>query len=168
MNDRPVIGIREPGSLALVQSLLRHGVAVRIRVTGNSMQPLLKGGEIVEVEPLLKKKPQLGDILLLCDRQGNPFVHRLIWQRMRNGTLHLLTKGDACVGFDGFSPAENVLGRVRRIIPETGPPISLNKPLQRLLASLIVSRTLILHALRKWKRIPLQFVKKNMYNKLEE
>jgi hypothetical protein len=150
MNDRSVIGIREPGSLALVQSLLRQGIAVRIRVSGNSMRPLLQGGEVVEVVPLLGNRAQLGDILFLCDRQSNPLVHRLIWRRMRNGTLHLLTKGDACVGFDGFSPADNVLGRVRRIIPETGPSISLNKPLQRLLAGLTVCRILYRHTLRKF------------------
>ncbi len=151
MNERPAeISIREPGSLTLVQSLLRQGIAVRIRVSGDSMQPLLKGGEIIEVAPLFGSKLQLGDVLFLCDRQGNPLVHRLIWQRLQDdGSLHLLTKGDACAGFDSFSPADNVLGRVRRIIPETGPPISLNKPLRRLLASVVVSRTLILHALRR-------------------
>lgn len=150
MNDRSVIGIREPGSLALVQSLLRQGIAVRIQVSGNSMQPLLKGGDVVEVEPLPKKKPQLGDILFLCDQQDNPFVHRLIWRRLQNGTLHLLIKGDACTGFDGFIPADNVLGRVRQIIPDSKPTVNLKVPLQRMLASLVVCRTLCCHILRKF------------------
>ncbi|CAK8717282.1 Signal peptidase I [Candidatus Electronema halotolerans] len=149
MNNRSVIGIREPGSLVLVQSLLRQGIAVRIRVSGNSMRPLLKGGEVIEIAPLLGNRLQLGEIFFLYDRTGNPLVHRLIWRRLQNGRLHLLTKGDACAGFDGFSPADNVLGQVRRIIPETGPPISLNTPFQWFMASLIVSHTLIFHALRR-------------------
>lgn len=143
MNDRAVIGIREPGSLALVQSLLKQGITVRIQVSGDSMQPLLKGGEIVEIASLFGCNPQFGDVLFLCDRQGNPLVHRLIWRRVQNGTLHLLTKGDACVSFDGFSPADNVLGQVRRIIPETGPSINLNKWSLQFHGLLMVGRTLI-------------------------
>lgn len=152
MNEiyRSIIGIREPGSLGLVQSLLRQGITVRIRVSGNSMQPLLKGGEIVEVEMLPKTKPQLGDILFICDRMGNPIVHRLIWRRIQNGTLHLITKGDSCTGFDGFVSIDRVLGRVKRIIPETKLLIDLNAPLQRLQASQIVIQALIIVC---WRRI---------------
>lgn len=151
MSDRlPVISIREAGSLALVQSLLRQGLAVHIRVSGRSMQPLLKSGDFIEIRPL-SNTPWLGDILFLCNCQGSPLVHRLIWRRMRNGRLHLLTKGDAGLGFDGFIPADKVLGRVQRIIPDAGPPISLNAPLQRLQACQLVSWTLFVHALRKMR-----------------
>ena len=149
MKERSIIGIREQGSLALVQSLLRQGISVRIRVSGESMQPLLKGGEIIEVVPLLGSRAKLGDILFLCDQQNNPLVHRLIWRRFHNGMLYLLTKGDACSGFDGFIPTANMLGQVRRIIPDAGPPINLSTPFQRFLASLIVCRILFLQTLSK-------------------
>jgi hypothetical protein len=147
----PVIGIRDQGALDLVQTLLRQGVFVRIRASGNSMRPLLKGGEVIELGPLQDRSPQLGDILFIRSQQDNPFVHRLIWRRRRGGALHLLTKGDACAGFDGFFPAECALGRVERIMRNR--TISLQTPLMRLRAFLIVSRAIGRHAVRKLKRM---------------
>lgn len=150
MNDAaPVIGIREPGALELVQSLLRQGIAVRIRVSGDSMRPLLHGGELVEVVPLESGSLRLGDILFIRSRQNEPVIHRLIWRRSRNGGLHLLTKGDACAGVDGFIPAEQVLGRVERIFPAGQTKILLRSPLMRLRAVFVVSRVLLIHALRR-------------------
>jgi hypothetical protein len=153
MKNLPVIGIRAPSSLEVVQSLLQQNIAVRIRVSGTSMQPLLKSGDLVEIEPLpAATLPRLGDILFLCNCQGSPLVHRLIWRRRQHGRLHLLTKGDAGPGFDGFIPADKVLGRVQRIIlADTGRQLNMNAPLQRLRACLLVSRTLSLHALRKMR-----------------
>ncbi len=151
----PVIGIRELGALDFVQALLRQGISVRIQVSGDSMRPLLKGGETVELAPLAGGKPKLGDILFFCDKQGNPIVHRLIWRRRRSGMMQLLTKGDACAGFDGFLPAECVLGRVERIRltnGQTEEAISLQTPFMRLQACLIVSHALGLHAFRRLKR----------------
>ncbi|WP_420208556.1 S24/S26 family peptidase [Candidatus Electronema sp. JC] len=146
----PVIGIREPGALDLVQTLLRQGLTVRIRVSGSSMRPLLQGDELVEVAPLGQAIPCLGDILFVRSRQDSPIIHRLIWQRSRNGRTQLLTKGDACLGFDGFIPAEQVLGRIERIFPADQTKILLrSSPLVRLRALLIVSRVLLAHALRK-------------------
>jgi signal peptidase I len=147
----PFISIREQGALELIQSLLRQGISVRIRVSGDSMLPLLKGGEVVEVAPLTKTIPKLGDILFLCDQPGNPLVHRLIWRRNRNNSLLLLTKGDACPAFDGFIPAEKVLGRVQRFFAADakGKAIDLHTPMRRLQAAMIVSRALIGHTLRK-------------------
>lgn len=145
----PVISIRDPGALELVQSLLRQGLSVRIRVSGTSMQPLLQSGELVEIAPLAATPPQLGEIIFLLDRHGDPLVHRLIWRRSRNGVPHLLTKGDACAYFDGFIPAEQAAGRVLRIISVSGKTADLRTPRERLRAALIVCRALIGHALRK-------------------
>lgn len=153
-----VIGIREPGAFDLVQSLLDQGVSVRIQVSGGSMRPLLKGGETVEIVPLAKTRPpQPGDILLLRSRQGSPLVHRLIWRRSGSGRLFLLTKGDACAGFDGFVPTECALGRVERIIRSdrsSGPEkaISLRTPFQRLRAMQTAGRAVFRHLLNRIRR----------------
>ncbi len=152
-----VIGIREPGALELVQTLLRQGVTVRIRVSGDSMRPLLHSGELVEVVSLRGKAPCLGDILFISSRQKTPVIHRLIWRRRnRHGGLQLLTKGDACLGVDGFIPAEQVLGRVERIFPADQNALSLHSPLMRLRAALVVSRVLLAHLGRKAKVCRLQ------------
>ncbi len=151
-----IIRIREPGALELVQTLLRQGLTVRIRVFGISMRPLLQGGELVEVVPLGQAIPCLGDILFVRSRQDSPIIHRLIWRRRRNGRTQLLTKGDACPGFDGFIPAEQVLGRVERIFPVDQTKILLRSPLTRLRALLIVSRALLAHLGHKTKVCRLQ------------
>lgn len=145
-----VISIRAPDALDLVQSLLAQGVSVRISVSGSSMLPLITCGATVEVVPFAGTPPQPGDIILLCGRQNNPLVHRLIWRRRRNGVLYLLTKGDACAGFDGFIPAEQALGRVGRIIlPDSSgraeKAISLSTPCQRLRASLTAQCAVLRH-----------------------
>jgi hypothetical protein len=152
-----VIGIREPGSLDLVQSLLAQGISVRIRVSGGSMRPLLKGGEVVEIAPLGDRSPQCGDILLLRSQQGTPLVHRLIWRRNRSGILYLLTKGDACAGFDGFIPAEYALGRVERILRgssegQTEQILSLRTPQVRLRAVVTAGRAVFRHLLNRIRR----------------
>ncbi len=144
-----VIGIREPGALELVQTLLQQGVTVRIRVSGDSMRPLLHGDELVEVVSLDGNLPRLGDILFIRSRQNDPVIHRLIWRRCKNKAQQVLTKGDACFGFDGFIPVEQVLGRVERIFLADQNTIRLQSSLMRLRASLVVSRTLIFYALRK-------------------
>jgi signal peptidase I len=148
-----VIGIREPGALDLVQSLLQQGVSVHIRVSGNSMQPLLRGGELVEVAPLSDLRPKLGDILFVRSRHNTPLIHRLIWRRNQDGISYLLTKGDACAGFDGFTPENNTIGRVERIIScRVKKIIGLQTPLMRLQACLIVSDALSHHALHRLRK----------------
>ena len=152
----PVIGIREPGALDLVQTLLRQGLTVRIRVSGGSMRPLLQGGELVKVAPLGHAIPRLGDILFILSRQSTPIIHRLIWRRSRNGVPQFLTKGDACSGFDGFIPASQVLGRVEQIFFSEQKIVSLQSPMLRLRAAFIVSRALLAQLGRKAKVCRLQ------------
>ena len=161
MAEKSVISIRDHGALDLLLSLLEQGISVHIRVSGNSMKPLLNGGEIVEVAPLAEQHPKIGDILFLCDPQNKPLVHRLIRRRYYKGVLYLQTKGDAHAGFDAFVPADRVSGRIRRIII----PSDLNKnkgrraekkidlftPFMRFQACFIVSHTLILYYLRRIK-----------------
>ncbi|WP_417914844.1 hypothetical protein [Candidatus Electronema sp. JM] len=108
------------------------------------MRPLLQGGELVEVAPLRQASPRLGDILFIRSSRNTPLIHRLIWRRSRNGVPQLLTKGDACAGFDGFIPALQVLGRVERIFfpDKNNEVISLLAPVMRLRAVLMVSRIL--------------------------
>ena len=146
-----VISIREPDALALVQSLLQQGIVVRIRVSGNSMRPLLQSGDLVDIAPLAGI-PRLGDILFFLRKDGTPLVHRLIWQRSQgNSKLLLLTKGDSCSAFDGFIPAEQVLGRVQCIIAACSKKnIDLNRLSWCLSARLLVFRTVASHALRRF------------------
>ena len=148
MSAAPVIGIRKQGVLDLVQSLLHRGAAVRIRVSGGSMQPFLNGGEIVEIVPLGVRQPRIGDILLFRDQRGNPLLHRFVRQRLYNGQLHFQTKGDACACLDSPVPADQVLGYVRRVI-FTDRTVDLRTSLMRLTAYGISARTVLVYLLQR-------------------
>lgn len=148
MNIPTVISIREEGALEFIHALLRTGVTVRMRVSGVSMLPLIRGGDVVEVAPLCEKKIRIGDIIFFCDQQGNPVVHRLHRRRYDSKVLYLQTKGDACVYYDVAVPAHQVLGRVERIINEQK-NINLKKKYHYWLARILVVRTAIFFCLRR-------------------
>ena len=143
-----VIGIRDPGAFDLIQSLLHQGTAVRIRVSGGSMQPFLKGDELVEIVSFHAKNPRVGDIVLFRDQRGNPLLHRLIRRRLYNGVLHLQTKGDACSGYDSPVPADQVLGYVRRVF-FTEHTVDLRTPRMRLTAYAVTARTILVYLLQR-------------------
>ncbi|MGB5684191.1 MAG: hypothetical protein WBM35_00145 [Candidatus Electrothrix sp.] len=147
MNASSVISIRDEGALDLIRSLLKQGVSVRIRVSGNSMQPFLNGGEIIEIASPAVQPPKIGDIVLFRDRQGNPLVHRLLRRRYYNGVLHLQAKGDARTGFDSPVPVDQVLGVVRRIIFTDRKIADLQASLMRLKGSCIAIRSVFFYYL---------------------
>ena len=90
---------------------------MRIQVSGESMKPTLLGGETVQVSFLDGHVPRIGEILLLCDQQGNPLIHRVIRRYSCQGVRYVQTKGDACSCCDESVSLEQVLGRVIYILP---------------------------------------------------
>jgi signal peptidase I len=144
-----VMSIRDQGVLSLVRALLHQGVSVRIGVSGKSMQPLLNGGEIVEIAPLDAHHLRIGDIVFFCDQQGNPLLHRLLRRRYYNRGLYLQTKGDSCSAFDSIVSADQVFGRIQRILFTNRTEVDLQTPLMRLDAYFIVSRSMVLYLLRR-------------------
>ena len=142
MSALSVISIRDQGAFDLVRSLLHQGVSVRIRVSGRSMQPFLKGDELVEIVSLHARYPKIGDIILFRDQHGNPLLHRLVRRRYYNGVLHLQTKGDACMGVDSLVPADQVLGSIQRIV-FTDHAVDLQTPLMRWKAYLSATRSIL-------------------------
>lgn len=146
-----VISIRDEGAIDLLDSLFKQGVSVRIRVSGRSMQPFLNGGEVVEIVPYGMqgvRHPRIGDIVLFCDPQGNPLLHRFLWRRLCHEKFYLQTKGDACSSCDSSVPIDQVLGYVRRII-FTNHTVDLQTLRMRLTAYTVTARTIALLLLQK-------------------
>lgn len=139
------LSIHEPEALQLVYTLLSQGISVQIRVSGNSMQPMLRGGELLEIAPLAGQVPWFGDLLLFHAQDNIPLIHRVIWRHGKKGLIQ--TKGDSCPACDVVIPVEYIFGRVERIIyPDS--IINLQKPFMRLKALHVVSRTLIRYCLQ--------------------
>lgn len=149
MSTPAVISIREQGGLNLIRTLLQQGVTVRMRVSGVSMLPLIRGGDLIEVAPLREKKIRRGDIVFICDQRGQPLVHRLHRRRYDiNGMLCIQTKGDGNACYDPPVPINRVFGRVRRIVTDRQ-DISLEGAAFYFQSHFFVARTVLLFPLRR-------------------
>jgi signal peptidase I len=113
----------------LFEEILRQGCALRVQVTGRSMTPFLRSGEIVIVRPVPAATVQIGDIIFFRDRRGQLLLHRLIKKKRLPGGLHFQTKGDAVRGLDEPIAEDRLLGKACRIEtswPGRGSPSSIN------------------------------------------
>ena len=88
-----------------------HRERTRCPLTGSSMAPLLRDGDVLVIEHG-NGDLRLGDVIVF--RAGGRIkAHRLLRRRRTaDGRLWYATKGDASVGFDAPVPAEQVIGRV--------------------------------------------------------
>lgn len=99
----------------LFEDLLSRGVLLRIRVTGRSMVPLLRGGEILTIRRTSESSLSKGDLVFFKNRDGHPVIHRIVKKYTHNGVLTFQTRGDALIGFDGPVREEHILGKVCRV-----------------------------------------------------
>lgn len=109
------ITLTRPEVCGLFEDLLSGGTAVRVRVTGGSMAPFLRGGEILTIEPLNPERLRIGDLVFFRKRGlPEPAVHRVI--RIRHageGGILVQTQGDALNLPDEPVVLGDVLGKVR-------------------------------------------------------
>jgi Peptidase S24-like len=91
----------------LTSELIAGGYGLRFQAKGRSMLPTIQDGEIVHVQPVVRYKLRIGDIVLL--RSGAEFkAHRIIRKR----GLGFITRGDSGVDTDGEIRCDQILGRV--------------------------------------------------------
>lgn len=100
---------------ALIEDLLSSGLDARIEVTGASMRPLLRGGEIVTVERADPESLAPGELVLCRSGAGRLVLHRLVRVRGAGAQRRWWTRGDALMACDEPFAAGRVLGRVTRI-----------------------------------------------------
>jgi signal peptidase I len=101
------------GRLGLFEEVLAHGADLRVRVTGRSMVPFLRGGEVVVVRKVACSSLRRGDIIFFRDREGFPVVHRIVGRERRghqDGGFR--TKGDALCLPDEPVREGDILGMV--------------------------------------------------------
>jgi signal peptidase I len=112
----PSLNIAYPDLLDLFEEILHDGTSLRVRVTGRSMVPFLRGGERLIIAQLPCNSLRKGDLILFRNRHGFPVLHRITRiKRAKDGSLSFLAKGDALRTFDEEISGTSVLGRVRRI-----------------------------------------------------
>jgi signal peptidase I len=98
------------------EEILNNGLNLRVKVTGRSMTPFLKGGEILTIKKVPCSSLLRGDLIYFKNRYNFPIIHRIIKKRQAdNGMSIFQTKGDALIAFDESVHENDVLGKVCRI-----------------------------------------------------
>lgn len=107
-----ILGLNRTEFRLLADEILGHGHKVRFQASGESMQPFIQNGDILEVAPLAGRHIQPGDVLLVDAGSERLLVHRVIKAGHQGGNPRYLVKGDNSSSADGWFQMENCLGRV--------------------------------------------------------
>jgi hypothetical protein len=124
----------------LSAEFLRAGRTLRFRAVGSSMQPLVRDGDILLVQPLGSRPAQAGDVVLCSPAPGLVLVHRVVRRLDGPGGRRLTVQGDQLVRPDAEIPEAQVLGRVGAI-ERAGARIDMDQPMMRLLGWLVALRS---------------------------
>jgi len=128
-----MLNLKREDFASIAQEVLGRGRSLRFKAKGGSMSPFIRNGDVVEVVPV-KRKINLGDIVLYCSSHGNPVVHRVI----RRGKESVTTKGDSVSSSDQPLLSKQVLGRVM-VVEKNGWHLRLDSPMGRLLNMLLAT-----------------------------
>jgi signal peptidase I len=101
--------------LELSQELFERGALLRFRAHGRSMQPFIKNGNILIVEPLNGTSANIGDVVFYRRAEGSLTAHRLIKVGHHEGSTVLITRGDSLGYSDPPVPIAQVIGKVIRV-----------------------------------------------------
>ena len=141
MNAAENLELARPDVSGLFESVLAGGYSVRLQVTGRSMEPFLRGGEVLIIEPVEGRRLGVGDIVLFKDVHEHWIIHRVV--RMRGGLIQ--TQGDALNEPDAPVEIARLMGKVERVEGK-GTSLDLERWPQRL-------RGWFLARSRLWRRL---------------
>jgi signal peptidase I len=91
--------------------MLDRGLSLRVKATGRSMMPFLRGGEILTIKKVSSASLRKGDLLFFKNSHGHPVLHRIIRKKRAQKSFIFQTKGDALREVDEPVLAECVLGK---------------------------------------------------------
>lgn len=123
----------------LFLEVLRSTGQAKLALTGASMLPSIRPGDVVEVRRESVGEISPGDVVL-CARQGGFFAHRVVEKRAGSERTVLITRGDALLAPDPPVAPEEVLGRVTAIL-RGGRRLELRLTPWRRLASWVLSHS---------------------------
>jgi signal peptidase I len=98
----------------LLTEVLKRFGQVRLRVSGTSMLPAIRPGDILVVHRCAIEDVDSSDVILFGVGE-RLFVHRVIRKHVSSGAAVLITKGDALRSHDPAVSSSQVLGRVAAV-----------------------------------------------------
>ena len=108
--------LESDGFESLVDEVLSKGGTLRFRARGISMQPFIRDGDILEIQPNGGKLFRATDIVLCKSPKGKLVAHRIVRIKLGEGRDKLIIQGDALRIPDGDIDPRDVLGRVVAVI----------------------------------------------------
>lgn len=88
---------------------LKEGKTVQFRPKGNSMQPKIESGQLVTVEPVGDKLPEVGEVLL-CKVHGRYWLHLCT---AVNGKQYRISNNKG--HHNGWTNIKSIYGRVIKV-----------------------------------------------------
>ena len=108
--------LESDGFESLADEVLSKGDTLRFRASGVSMQPFIRDGDILEIQPNGSELSRTTDIVLCKTPKGNLVAHRIVGIKPGEGCGKLIIQGDALGQPDGNIDQGEVLGRVVAVI----------------------------------------------------
>jgi len=130
----------------LILKQLAHGEKITLKVSGKSMNPLIRGGDPIYIKKYDPMELSIGDIITF--KKDDLYVtHRVLWALKKGNTTRLITKGDNEIRVDPPVSPGHILGKVAaveradHILRLESPPWRL---INRLLGILFLAETILI------------------------
>jgi hypothetical protein len=165
LNDLASVSCSSAAFTGLSADILQRGKSLRFRARGTSMQPLLRDGDCLLVQPVEAHRIRIGDIVLCSSQADRIVAHRVLRRLPGPEGYRFLVQGDQVVLPDGWIPQCQIYGKVTAI-DRAGVNLDMNRPVIRVLGWLAVLRSsghfhgawTVRSAWRLVKRLPMFFV----------
>ncbi len=116
IGNAAVLRLEDEGAQALFAEVLGRRALLRVRVTGWSMEPAVRPGDVVTIGPAAPADLRRGDLILCRLPGGKMVLHRLVsLDRRGGGPVFLTIRGDAMPAADDPIASEAALGRVTEL-----------------------------------------------------
>ena len=116
----------------LSNEILTRGNSLRFRALGGSMNPFIRNGDILEIEPVDEWKIGQGDVIFYRTLGKRLVVHRVIKKFSQNDKQVFVIKGDSIPDCGEDVLLEDILGKVVAI-ERNGRRMKFDRGLNRLM-----------------------------------
>jgi len=102
----------------LSEEVLGRGNSFTFKAKGSSMQPFIRHGDQLTVEPVVPSAVEAGDIVFCKLSHNRIIVHRIVGRQKSPDADYLLLRGDGLHQGTQYITNEQVLGRIVQVVRE--------------------------------------------------
>jgi signal peptidase I len=155
LNGRASLPCSSTVFAGLSADILQQGKSLRFRAHGARMQPLVRDGDCLLVQPVEAGQVRVGDVVLCSSQADHVVVHRVLRRQPGPQGYAFLVQGDQVAQPDGWIPQARVYGRVTAL-ERAGITINMYRPLAKVLGWLAALRSLSRPARSRLSRLARQ------------